>query len=177
MKRDKRLTERTKNGEWRLRRMDSKQLPRSLEGADYLAVKEAINRLAEYEESGLSPLETEAVMRSRVAEAHHINQVQTMLREAWWELREIRGMLIKGQDVKREMARINVWDAMFEDWKSRKSCQQSNKVTVTPVVDITMPPGTTWSCANIAEDIKNELEQEYAAEGPGERILKRNLQQ
>ena len=46
MKRDKRLTERTKNGEWRLRRMDSKQLPRSLEGADYLAVKEAINRLA-----------------------------------------------------------------------------------------------------------------------------------
>ena len=49
MKRDKRLTERTKNDEWRLRRMDSEQLPTSLEGADWMAVREAINRLAEYE--------------------------------------------------------------------------------------------------------------------------------
>ena len=177
MKRAKRLTERTKNGEWRLRRMDSEQLPTSLEGADWMAVREAINRLAEYEESGLSPLEIEAVMRSRAEAAHLINQVQSMLREAWWELREIRGMLLKGQDVAREMARINVCDQMFEEWKSRKSCQPSNKVTVTPVVDITMPPGTTWNCANIVDDIRNELEQEYAAEGPGERILKRNLQQ
>ena len=177
MKRDKRLTERTKNGEWRLRRMDSEQLPTSLERADWMAVREAINRLAEYEESGLSPLEIEAVMRSRAEEAHLINQVQSMLREAWWGLREIREMMLKGQDVEREMARINMWDAMFEDWKNRKLCKSSNKVTVTPVVDITMPPGTTWNCANIAENIRNELEQEYAAEGPGERVLKRNLQQ
>ena len=65
--------------------MDSEQLPTSLEGADWMAVREAINRLAEYEESGLSPLEIEAVMRSRTEEAHLINQVQSMLREAWWD--------------------------------------------------------------------------------------------
>ena len=57
----------------------------------------------------------------------------------------------------------------------RKLGEISPVVTITPVIDITMPPGTPWNTEKLVKHIADEVRKGLDGLGPGEEALRRAI--
>jgi len=93
----KRLTETDFKGEWTLKDRQGEELPLYyMNYRDVQAVKTAIRRLAEYENTGLAPEEVRRIIEARAEALVNIGQARELVTEAWRDLQTTREMLSDG---------------------------------------------------------------------------------
>lgn len=142
----KRLTETDFKGEWTLKDRRGEDLPLYyMNYRDVQAIKTAIQRLAAYENTGLSPEEVRRLIKARDEGLVNIRQARELVTEAWRELQTTRAVLADGM-TEPEARKMEEFDERTRRMLAgisprRKLGEISPVVTITPVIDITMPPG------------------------------------
>lgn len=180
MEKYKRLTETDSRGEWTLKERQGEDLPLYyLNYRDVQAVKTAIQRLAAYENTGLSPEEVRRLIKARDEGLVNIRQARELVTEAWRELQTTRAVLADGM-TEPEARKMEEFDERTRRMLAgisprRKLGEISPVVTITPVIDITMPPGTPWNTEKQAKHIADEVRKGLDGLGPGEEALKRAI--
>lgn len=180
MEKYKRLTETDSRGEWTLKERQGEDLPLYyLNYRDVQAVKTAIQRLAAYENTGLSPEEVRRLIKARDEGLVNIRQAGELVTEAWRELQTTRAVLADGM-TEPEARKMEEFDERTRRMLAgisprRKLGEISPVVTITPVIDITMPPGTPWNTEKLAKHIADEVRKGLDGLGPGEEALRRAI--
>ena len=176
----KRLTETDFKGEWTLKDRQGEELPLYyMNYRDVQAVKTAIRRLAEYENTGLAPEEVRRIIEARAEALVNIGQARELVTEAWRDLQTTREMLSDGM-TEQEFRKMREFDEntrrMLKGIPPRRKLGEiSPTVTITPVIDITMPPGTPWNTEKLAKHIADEVRKGLDGLGPGEEVLKKAI--
>lgn len=176
----KRLTETDFKGQWTLKDRQGEDLPLYyMNYRDVQAIKTAIQRLAEYENTGLSPEEVRQLVKARTEGVVNISRASGLVTEAWRELQTTRAMLADGM-AEREVRKMEEFDERTREMLKgisprRRLGEISPVVTITPVIDITMPPGTPWNTEKLAKHIADEVRKGLDGLGPGEEALKRAI--
>lgn len=176
----KRLTETDFKGEWTLKDRQGEDLPLYyMNYRDVQAIKTAIQRLAAYENTGLSPEEVRRLIKARDEGLVNIRQARELVTEAWRELQTTRAVLADGM-TEPEARKMEEFDERTRRILAgisprRKLGEISPVVTITPVIDITMPPGTPWNTEKLAKHIADEVRKGLDGLGPGEEALKRAI--
>ena len=180
MEKYKRLTETDSRGEWTLKERQGEDLPLYyLNYRDVQAVKTAIQRLAAYENTGLSPEEVRRLIKARDEGLVNIRQARELVTEAWRELQTTRAVLADGM-TEPEARKMEEFDERTRRMLAgisprRKLGEISHVVTITPVIDITMPPGTPWNTEKLVKHIADEVRKGLDGLGPGEEALRRAI--
>lgn len=180
MEKYKRLTETDSRGEWTLKERQGEDLPLYyLNYRDVQAVKTAIQRLAAYENTGLSPEEVRRLIKARDEGLVNIRQARELVTEAWRELQTTRAVLADGM-TEPEARKMEEFDERTRRMLAgisprRKLGEISPVVTITPVIDITMPPGTPWNTEKLVKHIADEVRKGLDGLGPGEEALRRAI--
>lgn len=176
----KRLTETDFKGQWTLKDRQGEDLPLYyMNYRDVQAIKTAIQRLAEYENTGLLPEQVRQLVKARAEGMVNIRQARELVTEAWSELQTVRTMLTDGM-TESEAQKTEELDErtrrMLKDISPRRRLGEiSPVVTITPVIDITMPPGTPWNTEKLAKHIADEVRKGLDGLGPGEEVLKKAI--
>ena len=176
----KRLTETDFKGEWTLKDRQGEDLPLYyMNYRDVQAIKTAIQRLAAYENTGLSPEEVRRLIKARDEGLVNIRQARELVTEAWRELQTTRAVLADGM-TEPEARKMEEFDERTRRMLAgisprRKLGEISPVVTITPVIDITMPPGTPWNTEKLAKHIEDEVRKGLDGLGPGEEALRRAI--
>lgn len=176
----KRLTETDFKGQWTLKDRQGEDLPLYyMNYRDVKAIKTAIQRLAEYENTGLSPEQVQQLIKARSESMVNIRQARELVTEAWSELQTVKTML-EDDMTEREERRMEELDErtrrMLKEIPPRRRLGEiSPVVTITPVIDITMPPGTPWNTEKLAKHIADEVRKGLDGLGPGEEVLKKAI--
>lgn len=176
----KRLTETDFKGEWTLKDRQGEDLPLYyMNYRDVQAIKTAIQRLAAYENTGLSPEEVRRLIKARDEGLVNIRQARELVTEAWRELQTTRAVLADGM-TEPEARKMEEFDERTRRMLAgisprRKLGEISPVVTITPVIDITMPPGTPWNTEKLAKHIADEVRKGLDGLGPGEEALRRAI--
>lgn len=176
----KRLTETDFKGEWTLKDRQGEDLPLYyMNYRDVQAIKTAIQRLAAYENTGLSPEEVRRLIKARDEGLVNIRQARELVTEARRELQTTRAVLADGM-TKPEARKMEEFDERTRRMLAgisprRKLGEISPVVTITPVIDITMPPGTPWNTEKLAKHIADEVRKGLDGLGPGEEALRRAI--
>lgn len=175
-----RLTRLDSNGDWTICGMQGETLSVSyLNYKERLPIKAAIRLLAAYENTGLSPEEVRRLIKARDEGLVNIRQARELVTEAWRELQTTRAVLADGM-TEPEARKMEEFDERTRRMLAgisprRKLGEISPVVTITPVIDITMPPGTPWNTEKLAKHIADEVGKGLDGLGPGEEALRRAI--
>lgn len=175
-----RLTRLDSNGDWTICGMQGERLSVSyLNYKERLPIKAAIRLLAAYENTGLSPEEVRRLIKARDEGLVNIRQARELVTEAWRELQTTRAVMADGK-TESEVRKMEEFDERTRRMLAgisprRKLGEISPVVTITPVIDITMPPGTPWNTEKLAKHIADEVRKGIDGLGPGEEALRRAI--